>query len=127
MSRKGIMTKVLVIDDSAFFRQYLGNHLKKVGYEVEEFEPHSALEALERIRDIAPDLVISDYHMPDVDGLSVARMAKRVNPVLPVIILTATRDADREASLLALGVRRVLHKPITEEQLVQAVKEVLGA
>lgn len=120
------MTKVLVIDDSAFFRQYIAGHLKQAGFEVEHFEPHSALEALERIREVAPDIIISDYHMPDVDGLSVARMAKRANPALPVIILTAIRDGEREAALTTAGVKRILHKPVSDEQLVEAVKELLG-
>jgi CheY-like chemotaxis protein len=119
------MAKILVIDDSAFMRKYVRELLEAAAFEVEEFLPLSALEALERIRLSAPDLILSDYNMPDVDGQSVARMAKKANPSLPVVILTAVRDASREATLTKLGVTRILHKPIEAEALVKAIQEIL--
>lgn len=120
------MPKILVIDDSAFMRHQLRGFLEEAGHEVVEFLPLSALEVLERVREIMPDLILSDYNMPDVDGQSVTRMAKRANPGLPILILTATRDVGREAALAKLGVAGVLHKPISQETLLQAVKKVLG-
>jgi len=119
------MAKILVIDDSSFMRHQVRSFLEEAGFEVEEFLPLSALEVVERVRASVPDLILSDFNMPEVDGQSVARMAKRANPDIPVIILTATRDAAKESVLGTIGVRRVLHKPIGGETLIQAVKEVL--
>lgn len=120
------MAKILVIDDSAFMRHQIGSYLEEAGYEVVEFLPLSALEVLEKVRNVSPDLILSDYNMPDVDGQSVTRMAKRANPVIPILILTAIRDVDREAALLKLGVTEILHKPVDEKVLLQAVKKALG-
>ncbi len=121
------MPKILVIDDSSFMRHQLRTYLEAAGHEVVEFLPLSALEVIDKVREVSPDLVLSDYNMPDVDGLSVTRMAKRADPKLPVLILTAIRNAEREAALMKLGVADILHKPIDQEALVQAVQKVLGS
>jgi len=118
---------VLVIDDSRMMRLYLQRCLSKAGYEVEGWEPMSALEIQDHLLASAPDLVLSDYQMPGCNGASVARMAHKASPGLPVLILTAFPNAEIEASLLKLGVRRVLTKPIQAEALVLAVRDALAA
>lgn len=120
------MPKILVIDDSAFMRQYIRGFLEDAGFEVEDLLPGSALEALEAIRNAKPDLLLSDYNMPNLDGQSVARMARRADPKLPVVILTAARDVDREAKLKELGACAVLYKPLKGEELVTQLRKVLG-
>ncbi|WLT30669.1 response regulator [Geothrix sp. PMB-07] len=119
------MTKVLIIDDSQMMRLYLRRCLEKGGYEVEDWMPLSAMEIPDRLRDTAPDLVLTDYAMTGCNGATVARMAHKAAPDLPVVVLTAFTDEDMEANLLRLGARAVLHKPITPEQLNQAIQEVL--
>lgn len=119
------MPKVLVIDDNAMMRVYLRRCLEMAGYEVEDWLPLSAMEIPERITASAPDLVITDYQMAGCNGLTVVRMARKVNPQLPILVLTAFRSDEMEAGLERFGVRRILDKPITAEDLVQAVKEFL--
>lgn len=119
------MAKILVIDDSALMRMYVRQHLEGEGFEVEEFLPLSALEVMDRVRSSPPDLVLSDFNMPHVDGQAVARMVKRSNAAIPVIILTAVHDASKEAALIQTGVARIIHKPIDGPQLVRTVQEVL--
>ena len=120
------MTKILVIDDSALMRRILRQHLERGGFEVEDWLPLSAMEIPDRIRASAPDLVLSDYQMPGVNGLTVAKMVQKANPGIPVVILTAIRDPEVEANLHKFGVKLVLGKPIDAEPLVQAVKQVLA-
>jgi len=117
--------KILVIDDSKMMRLYLRRCLEGAGYEVEEWEPLSAMEVPEYILASAPDIILSDYQMPGCNGVTVARMARKANPEIPLLILTASHDQDVESNLLRLGVRRVLFKPIEAEDLVQAIKESL--
>lgn len=119
------MVKILVIDDSALMRNICRDHLEAAGFEVEDFLPESVNDLAERIKVSPPDLVLSDYNMPIIDGQNVARTVRRANPKIPVIILTANRDAGREAFLQTLGVRKILYKPIKGEELVGVVKKIL--
>lgn len=119
------MTKVLVIDDSAFMRQHLKTLLVDAGLVVEDLHPHSAQDVILKVQNSKPDLVLSDFNMPDVDGILVARTIRKVDPDIPVVILTANHDATRDSLLGTLGVRRILHKPIDSETLITALKELL--
>jgi len=119
------MTRILIFDDSSFMRQYLRGFLEEAGHEVDDFLPGSALEALDRVKAFRPELVISDYNMPLVDGQAIARALRHADPGLRIMILTAIRNPARESLLGTIGVRRILHKPISGGDLVQAVKEVM--
>jgi CheY-like chemotaxis protein len=119
------MTKVLVIDDSAFMRQHLRGFLEDAGLVVEDFLPHSCQELILKVQSTKPDLVLSDFNMPDIDGLQVARTVRRVDADIPVVILTANHDTARDSLLGTLGVRQVLHKPIDGEKLVAVLRELL--
>lgn len=120
------MTKILVIDDSSLMRRLVRDYLELASYEVEDWLPLSAMEIPDRIKESKPDLVLTDFIMPGVNGLTVAQMVQRADPAIPVVVLTAQRDPDIEAKLLKFGVKLVLHKPIKREVLLSAVKEVLG-
>jgi CheY-like chemotaxis protein len=120
------MPKILVIDDNKMMRLYLKRCLLKAGFEVEDWVPSSAMEVLEHISNSHPDLIVSDYQMPGCNGATVARMAQKADPRIPLLILTAFFDQELETSLLKLGVKRVLTKPITEEALASAVQGALA-
>lgn len=99
--------------------------LKAAGHEAEDWLPLSPMEIPERIQAARPDLVLSDYQMPGLSGLSVAKMVQKVDPTIKVVILTAIRDPEVDANLTKFGVARILHKPISEAELCGAVDEVL--
>ena len=115
----------MVIDDSGLMRRMIRQQLEEAGFEVEDWMPLSALEIVDRVRDSAPDLVLSDYQMPGVNGQTVAKMVQKANPALPVVILTALRDPEVEATLARFGVRRILNKPTQGDALAAALREVL--
>ncbi len=106
-------------------RLYLRRCLEKAGHEVEEWVPPSAMEIPDKIAAAAPDLVLCDYQMAGANGATVARMVRKANPHLPMLVLTAFHAGEMEANLLRLGVRQVLAKPIHHVALVQAVAEAL--
>ena len=120
------MPKVLVIDDSGFMRQFVRGLLEDAGHEVEDFLPLSALEVLKKCQVFLPDLVVTDYNMPHVDGQAVIRMLRRHSTTLPVVLLTATRDPERMAKLKAYNPLWVLYKPITGENLMQELAGILA-
>lgn len=120
------MLRILVIDDSLLMRRMSTDQLAAAGYVVDAFLPGSAMEVAEKVRAWKPDLVLSDLQMPQVDGVTVARTVRQVDASIPVVILTANRDPGRESVLRTMGVRRVLHKPLSGEALIQALEEVLA-
>jgi DNA-binding NarL/FixJ family response regulator len=108
-------------------RLYLQRCLTRAGYEVEEWVPESAMEVPDRLAESKPDLVLSDYQMPGCNGATVARMAGKTEPRIPVVILTAFKDDAMVESLGKFGVRHVITKPIDADALIDAVREALGA
>ena len=120
------MAKILIIDDSSFQRKMVRGFLEEAGHAVEEFFPLSDLEVVARLRASPPDLVITDYAMPHVNGETVVRLLRRESKTLAVVMLTASRDPAREAKLRTMGIRKILYKPISAPILVQAVDEVLA-
>ena len=120
------MPKILVIDDSAFHRQYVRGFLEEAGYEVEDFHPGSALEVLEKAKLFQPDLVLTDYVMPHVDGLTVVKMIRHYSAATPVVILSAFRDPRRDEKLKIHQPLWILNKPIKGDTLVAALKPILA-
>ena len=119
------MARILVIDDSKLMRSMWRAYLEESGFEVDDFLPNSADEVIERINHFSPDLILSDFNMPNINGYNVVRAARHTNFKIIIIILTATRDKAMDAMLKSIGVRMVLYKPIQGEDLVAAVTSVL--
>ena len=120
------MAKILVIDDSPFIRNMWRRYLEAAGFEVEDFLPSSVSELMERIKQSPPDLVLSDFNMPVVNGQNIARGVRETSPKTPVIILTANQDEARDAILQSIGVSKIIYKPIQEQDLVAAVNNILA-
>ena len=119
------MAKIVVIDDSKFMRRYLRAHLEAAGHEVEEWELLAAMEIPDKVAASAPDLVISDYMMPGCNGLTVAKMVRKVRPELPVLIITALRDPAVMEQLRKQNVVEILPKPLDPAVLKEAIRLLL--
>lgn len=110
--------KILIADDEAEIRDVLHLYLEKDGYEV--VEAANGVEAMEKLQKEAPDLVILDIMMPDLDGYRVLRNIRESNNV-PVIILSA-KDADADKILgLDLGADDYITKPFGPLEAVARV------
>ena len=118
------MAKILVIEDSALMKVYLRRCLENHGYEVEDWTPLSAMEIPDKITDSAPDLVITDYLMPHMNGLElVARL--RARGFDRPIILTSGRLQDVSAAERArVRIDGVLGKPFVLREVGELVARV---
>lgn len=113
---------ILVVDDEATLVEALTYNLSKEGYNV--ITADDGVQALERARDSAPDLVILDLMLPLKDGLEVCRILRRESTV-PIIILTA-KDTEVDTVLgLELGADDYLVKPVRLRELLARVKAQL--
>ncbi len=85
----------------------------------------SGEEAIEKIREGSYSLVIMDLHMPGMDGLEATRIIRGINPDIPVLGLTADVVDESRTECLAAGMNDVIHKPLRQNQLRQAIKRCL--
>jgi len=111
----GSPVAVLVIDDEAIACRRLKAALEKSGYAVETCE--SGTEAIERMRERAYDVVVTDIRMGDVDGIEVLDAVQRLHPKTKTILITgfATVELAREA--LAKGAYDFVAKPFQPKDL----------
>ena len=113
---------ILVTDDDRKTVATIRLYLEHAGFEVRTAQ--SGLEALERVRDKEPDLIILDLMLPQVSGLDVCRRL-RAESDIPIIMLTARTTEEDKLSGLDLGADDYVTKPFSPRELVARVKAVL--
>ena len=116
--------RVLVVDDEASIRDLLSKTLALAEYDV-DLAPDGRT-ALERLRVIPYDLLITDLKMPGVDGLTVIREARRLKSDLPVIIITGFSNEASAIEAVNLGVSGYLTKPFRVPRVLAAAAKALG-
>jgi excisionase family DNA binding protein len=116
--------RVLVVDDEATIRDLLSKTLALAEYDV-DMAPDGRT-ALERLRIIPYDLLITDLKMPGVDGLTVIREARRLKADLPVIIITGFSNEASAIEAVNLGVSGYLTKPFRVPRVLAAASKALG-
>jgi excisionase family DNA binding protein len=116
--------RVLVVDDEASIRDLLAKTLALAEYDVDLAPDGRA--ALERLRMIPYDLLITDLKMPGVDGLTVIREARRLKTDLPVIIITGYSTEASAIDALNLGVSGYLTKPFRVPMVLAKAAKALG-
>ncbi|KRC32756.1 MULTISPECIES: Hpt domain-containing protein [unclassified Lysobacter] len=117
---------VMVVDDSVTMRKVTGRVLERHNFEV--VTAKDGLDALERMTDVVPDLMLLDIEMPRMDGYELATQMKsdaRLRDVPIVMITSRTGDKHRQRAL-EIGVARYLGKPYQEPELMRNVFELLG-
>jgi CheY-like chemotaxis protein len=119
--------RILYIDDDAALVFLVERLLRAQGYDVMGVK--SSDDALHIIRSdpYAFDLVVTDYNMPGPSGLEVIKALSIMRPDLPVILTSGFVDESLRERALALGVRHIVHKPDTVEELCQTIQSVLRA
>jgi excisionase family DNA binding protein len=120
----GVRPRVLVVDDEATIRDLLSKTLALAEYDV-DLAPDGRT-ALERLRMIPYDLLITDLKMPGVDGLTVIREARRLKADLPVIIITGFSNEASAIEAVNLGVSGYLTKPFRVPRVLAAASKALG-
>ena len=116
--------RVLVVDDEETIRTLLSKTLALADYEVDVATDGRM--ALDRMRIIPYDLLITDLRMPGVDGLSVIREARRLKADIPVLIVTGYSSEASAIEAINLGVQGYLTKPFRVPRVLAAAAKALG-
>lgn len=112
--------KILVIDDEQMQLQALSGFLENKGFRVEVTT--SAIEGIEKLKKTSVDLVLTDYKMPEKNGLEVLAETKSINPDIDVVVMTAYGSIESAKDALKAGAIDYLTKPIDLLQLEHIIK-----
>src|SRR5687768_4452080 len=114
--------RVLIVDDEPNLVDAIRLYLEMEGYVI--LTAMSGREALDKLRDLLPDLIILDVMMPGMDGFETLREIRRASNV-PVIMLTARGEEDDKVRGLRLGADDYVAKPFSQRELSTRVQAVL--
>jgi CheY-like chemotaxis protein len=120
------MKKVLIADDKATSRELIRTVLETLGYEITEAS--DGIEALRFARQVGPDLIVLDLHMPGIDGFGVItelRQDQRFSAT-PIMALTASAMKGDRDRALAAGFDSYVSKPIPLPELRAEVERLLA-
>ena len=115
------MKKILVIDDDVSFLESLSSYLNEAGFAV--LSAKNAITGLDIIRNIVPDLVISDIRMPGLSGIELAYVLKGYKYNIPLILISAHIEEDDHNKFLSC---EFLEKPIDIHKLNQYINKAIN-
>jgi len=119
------MASVLIVDDAAFMRMMIKDILVKNGYNVVG-EAENGLRAIQKYKELSPDLVIMDITMPDMDGIQAVRQIKKINADAKIIMCSAMGQQAMVIESIQAGARDFIVKPFQADRVLEAVKKVVG-
>ena len=117
--------RILVCDDAAFMRMMVKDILQKNGYEVVA-EAGNGKEAIERYKEVSPDLVTMDITMPEVDGIMALMEIMKIDPNAKVLMCSAMGQQAMVLEAIQNGAKDFIVKPFQAERVLEAVHKVLG-
>jgi two-component system NtrC family response regulator len=106
---------ILIIDDEQPQREILSGYLKKKGYKI--YSAQSGKEGLAILTRNPIDIILSDYKMPEMTGIEVLNEAKKINPEVSFIILTAFGTIENAVKAMKLGAYDYISKPVDLDEL----------
>lgn len=115
--------RILVVDDDRAHMTMLVAMLGSWGYDIDTADDGAM--AVNKVRERAYDVVLTDVRMAEVDGIEALRRIKLYNPYLPVLIMTAYSSVDVAVQALKAGALDYLHKPLDFEELRQGIGRAL--
>ncbi|MGH9020533.1 MAG: response regulator transcription factor [Acidimicrobiales bacterium] len=114
---------VAIVDDDAAIRSALGRALRMENYDVDLFE--DGLSALKSVQLRAPDVIVLDLQLPDIDGLEVCRRIRRAGDSTPILMLTARDAVNDRVEGLDAGADDYLVKPFDLAELLARLRALL--
>ena len=116
---------ILIVDDAAFMRMMIKDILSKNGYTVAG-EAENGAKAVEKYKELTPDLVLMDITMPEMDGIQALKAIKGVDAGAKVIMCSAMGQQAMVIESIQAGAKDFIVKPFQQDRVLEAVKKVVG-
>lgn len=116
--------KILLVDDSKTMRSIQKSVLTQLGYtEIEE--ACDGQDALSKVGAFEPDLMLVDWNMPNMDGITFVKHVRQNDKTTPIIMVTTESEKSRVIEAIKAGVNNYVVKPFTPDSLSQRITETL--
>ncbi|MBU5426542.1 response regulator [Tissierella pigra] len=116
---------ILIVDDASFMRMMIKDILTKNGFNILG-EADNGLKAVEKYKELDPDLVIMDITMPEMDGINAVKEIKKINSNARIIMCSAMGQQAMVIEAIQAGAKDFIVKPFQPDRVVEAVKKVLS-
>ena len=117
--------KILLVDDSKTMRNIQRGILTQLGYDQLE-EACDGLDALSKVGAFNPDLLLVDWNMPNMDGLTFVKKFREQGKTSPIIMVTTEAEKSRVVEAIKAGVNNYVVKPFTPDVLGDRIRETLS-
>lgn len=120
--------RILIVDDALFMRKMLGDILKKEGFDICG-EAENGKDAIDKYKELKPDLVTMDIVMPkmdEVDGIGAVREIMKIDPQSNIIMVSAMGQHALVVEAIQMGAKDFIVKPFQPSRVVEAIRRVLG-
>ena len=117
--------KILLVDDSRTIRNIQKNTLKTIGH-TDITEASDGIEALACISQERPELMLVDWNMPNMDGITLIKKVRETDKELPIIMVTTEAEKSRVLEAVKAGVNNYVVKPFTAETLAAKITQTMS-
>ena len=117
--------RILIVDDAAFMRMMIKDILTKNGYDVVG-EAADGQQAVEKYKELHPDLVTMDITMPEMDGITALKEIKKINPRSKVIMCSAMGQQAMVIDAIQAGAKDFIVKPFQADRVLEAISKTLS-
>lgn len=116
--------KVLIVDDAAFMRMMIKEIISKNGYEVVG-EAVNGVDAVQKYKEVKPDIVTMDITMPEMDGIQALRQIKSIDSNAKVLMCSAMGQQAMVIEAIQAGAKDFIVKPFQAERVLEALQKAL--
>ncbi|MEL3971319.1 response regulator [Rossellomorea oryzaecorticis] len=117
--------KILIVDDAAFMRMMIKDILTKNGFEVVG-EAADGAQAVEKYKEVQPDLVTMDITMPEKDGIAALKDIKALDPGAKIIMCSAMGQQAMVIDAIQAGAKDFIVKPFQADRVIEAIQKALS-